>query len=117
MSTPEQDSWVERVLGERMSDGAEWRSARAAAISSIRSLLAAIKGSGQPNSDRAEMLLRAIAANLTAAPRTASARDDLIYYLSTDDIIEAAETANIFGVKIVLRSPLLAALRKLLVSQ
>jgi hypothetical protein len=56
------------------------------------------------------VLLRAIRANLTAQPDTLNKVSELVRYISTDEIVATAERANVFGLTVRLRIPLLQAL-------
>lgn len=90
-----------------------WRSARVAALASLKQLERAFRGMDDPLVDPAIILLRAIAANLTAEPATAAQVKELLVYLRSDPIIEEAEMENGFGITVELRRPLLAALATL----
>jgi hypothetical protein len=117
--------WVTRVLGYRFPAAAAalpggaadamagWQAARGTALASLRALEGAFRAMKQPQTDRAIILLRAIQANLTAAPATPAQVGELERYLGTDRIIEEAEMPNGFGFKVELRVPLLAALAAL----
>ncbi|MGH7041772.1 MAG: hypothetical protein ACREFY_06540 [Acetobacteraceae bacterium] len=89
---------------------AEWQAARATAMTSLRTLEAAVRQMDVPERDRAVILLRAIQANLTEAPATPRQVAELQRYIETDDIIAEAEDPNGFGITVALRRPLLAAL-------
>ncbi len=90
---------------------AVWQTARTAAIASLNSLLDAInKASTHAERDAAIILLRAIRGNLTEVPDTPRKIAELEAYLTANDIVEAAETPNVFGIKVELRAPLMAAL-------
>jgi hypothetical protein len=117
MATQVQSNWVQDVLGVKFAQRqpASWDKARAAAITALTQLIAAITQSEHPDATRAVILLRAIRANLPRSVETKAAIDDLRYYLTSDDIIRAAETPNVFGVNIALRAPLLAALDTIVV--
>lgn len=120
-SAAEQAAWVERVLGIRPQGppGADaaamraWRDARDAAVGTLRTLAEHIGTLDHPSRDNAIVLLRAIAANLTAAPESAQQQRELRRYLETDDIVAEAEEPNGFGMVVSLRRPLLAALARL----
>ena len=108
--------WVERVLGFRVQRSspatglAGWQAARGQAVASLKALEDAVRRGGDPDADSAVILLRAIRANLTEAPTTSRQVDELDRYLSSDDIVEAAETPNTYGVRVDIRAPLLKAL-------
>ena len=115
------DGWIERVLGVRIGgttangdkpkSGMEgWRAARAGAIASLDGLAGAVAAAKLVDADKTVMLLRAIRANLTEAPETSQQIDELRRYLEDDDVIDAAESPNGYGIKISLRDPLLDAL-------
>jgi hypothetical protein len=89
---------------------AGWRTARAAAMASLKALETAVRGMDAPERDAAVVLLRAIQANLTAEPVTPQQVAELQRYIETDDIIAEAEDPNGFGITVELRAPLLAAL-------
>ncbi len=114
-----QAAWVLRVLGIVVS-GADpvagmeaWRSARSAALASLKALEGAFRAMDEPEVDSAVILLRAIASNLTERPKTRRQVDELRRYIETDDIIDDAEEPNGFGITVLLREPLLAALDQL----
>ena len=88
----------------------QWKAARGTAVTSLTMLEAAMRKSPHPKKDAAIILVRAIRANLTEAPGTPQQVDELERYLKTDAIIVAAETPNVFGIQIALRTPLLQAL-------
>lgn len=89
---------------------AGWQAARATAMTSLRTLEAAVRRMDVPERDRAVILLRAIQANLTEAPTTPRQVAELQRYIETDDIVAEAEDPNGFGITVALRQPLLAAL-------
>lgn len=66
-----------------------------------------------PDGDEAIILVKAIQANLTETPATLRQVEELERYITTDDIVTDAEAPNGFGVKVELRTPLLAALTEL----
>ena len=125
------DAWIERVLGIHVPGPAAassttatsaaassaanpaqaaWTAARAQAFAGLAALEAAVKGSPHPGRDKAIIILRALRANLIEMPGTLQQVAELRRYLATDDIVDAAETPNVFGVQLRLRTPLLAAL-------
>jgi len=89
---------------------AGWQAARGTALASLKALEGAFRDMKEPETDRAIILLRAIQANLTAAPTTPAQVKELETYIKTDRIIQEAEMPNGFGFKVELRDPLLAAL-------
>lgn len=89
---------------------AAWQAARDVAIGVLKILEAAIRASEHEERDAAIMLVRAVRSNLTAVPDTPQKVDALTSYLTTDDIVDAVETPNVFGISVALRKPLLAAL-------
>jgi hypothetical protein len=110
-------AWLERVLGLRIAGGsglddalAGWEAARGTALASLKALEGAFRGMKHPATDPAIILLRAIQANLTAAPTTPQQVKELATYLTTDSIIKEAEMPNGFGFTVELRAPLMAAL-------
>ena len=125
------DAWIERVLGIQVPGPAAaasaantsatassaanpaqaaWTAARAQALAGLAALEAAVKGSPHPGRDKAVIILRALRANLIEMPGTLQQVAELRRYLATDDIVDAAETPNVFGVQLRLRVPLLGAL-------
>ena len=126
----EKDEWVQRVLGigrlssssvstaadtddNRLQNALEdWRKVRAKAVGSLRALERAIRGMDHPAGDKAIILVRAIASNLTETPDTKNRITDLRNYLQNDSIIEEAEEPNGFGISVDLREPLLEALEE-----
>lgn len=96
---------------------AGWQAARAAAMTSLRALEAAVRKMDVPERDRAVILLRAIQANLTEAPTTPRQVAELQRYIETDDIVAEAEDPNGFGITVALRQPLLAAIAALRAAQ
>lgn len=126
------NAWVARVLGVKVSspadaaaaaagrpDGgsealnealAHWGKSRAAVIDTLRRYEAGIRALKHPLSDPAIILVKAIAANLTAEPKTKNSVAELRRYLETDAIIDDAETPNGFGITVRIRQPLIAAL-------
>jgi hypothetical protein len=93
---------------------AAWGNARAAARKSLAALDSALGKSTHPKRDRARIILKAIAANLTETPDTPQKVQALKAYIETDDVIDAAETPNAFAIPIKLKEPLLEALGGLL---
>jgi hypothetical protein len=89
---------------------ADWQSARNEAVGTLRKLGAAIVAAKDPESGAAQIVLEAIAKNLTEKPVTTQQVLELERYLQTDKIITEAEAPNPFGVTIVIRTPLLNAL-------
>jgi hypothetical protein len=87
----------------------KWRAARSAAVAALTNLEGAVRKSSHPDRDGAIIMLRAIRANLPETPDTPQKVGELERYLTTDDIIDAAETPNVFGVNLALRAPLLEA--------
>jgi hypothetical protein len=88
----------------------KWRAARSAAVAALTNLEGAVRKSSHPDRDGAIIMLRAIRANLPETPDTPQKVGELERYLTTDDIVDAAETPNVFGVNLALRAPLLEAL-------
>jgi hypothetical protein len=87
-----------------------WRAEREKAVAALTALEAAFRGTDHPERDQGIILLRAVRANLTETPATPQQIDELQRYLDTDDVVEAAELPNTFGVHVELREPLLKAL-------
>lgn len=123
--------WVARVLGVAIpprpgaeqagtgpgsgaTDGmAAWTAARMTALASLKLLENAFRAMDEPETDPAIILLRAIQANLTAAPTTLAQVAELENYVTNDEIIRSAEQPNGFGFKVELKTPLLTALAAL----
>ena len=115
-----QQAWVTRVLGvsaggaggggilSSVLDG--WSRSRTAVVAQLKQLESAIRAMKDPLSDEAVILIRAIAANLTAIPDSKQRVAELRRYLDTDRIIDDAELENGFGITIRIRAPLLPAL-------
>lgn len=116
----ERQAWLERVLGISVpavapASGVDralagWQAVRGTALASLKALEGAFRGMEHPERDKAVILLKAIQANLTAAPTTPQQIRELAGYLNTDDVIAEAEMPNGFGLKIELKKPLLSAL-------
>jgi hypothetical protein len=112
------DAWVTRVLGVApggSGSGAspsldKWTSARASVITTLKDLEDSIRSMDDPQGDDAIILVRAIAANLTAEPTTRQQIDELKRYLQSDPIIDDAESPNGFGIHVQIREPLMSAL-------
>ncbi len=89
MPVETKSEWVERVLGFRLPTAAQappdgltaWRTVRVAALGSLKALESAFRGMKEPETDRAIILLRAIQANLTEAPRTPAQVGELETYI------------------------------------
>ncbi len=95
-------------------DGATgWADARATVLQSLKSLENAIKAMKNPLGDKAIILVKSIAANLTAAPSTHEQVAELRRYLESDSVIGDAEAPNGFGIQVKIRAPLLASLATL----
>jgi len=90
-----------------------WQAQRAGVVASLKQLETSIRAMRDPEGDAAIILVKAIQANLTEAPTTPQAVDELDRYLRTDDIIAEAEEPNGFGISIRIREPLLPALAAL----
>lgn len=132
--------WLERVLGITIGSArggpataaapagpvrngpagkgmAAWQAARGTALATLKSLENAFRATDDPEVDAAIILLRAVQANLTAAPATPAQVAELERYITTDDVVEEAEVPNGFGITVELRTPLLAALASLRADQ
>ena len=117
-----QNAWVSRVLDvETMADrlvgsaararaSEQWAAARETVLATLKDLETSIRAMNDPLGDDAIILIRAIAANLTAAPHTPQQIDELKRYLQNDTIIDDAESDNGFGIKVEIRGPLMSAL-------
>jgi len=117
-----QDAWVLRVLGvETKADpqvasaapsraAEQWETAREMVLATLNDLESSIRSMNDPLGNDAIILVKAIAANLTAAPRTPQQIDELKRYLQHDTIINDAESENGFGIKVEIRAPLMSAL-------
>jgi len=114
------DAWVLRVLGfdpTKATNGSglkpaleRWAQSRAAVIGQLKQLETAIRAMNDPLADEAIILVKAISANLTAAPDSKRAVAELRRYLETDSIIDDAELENGFGITVRIRDPLIPAL-------
>jgi hypothetical protein len=87
-----------------------WAQRRADALSALKRLEAAIRAMKHPAGDAAIILVKAVAANLTAVPDTKGKVAELRRYLATDAIIDDAELPNGFGIEVKIRAPLTGAL-------
>lgn len=126
----EKNEWVQRVLGVGIPSSssvstamesdddqlqralAGWTKVRTKAIGSLRALEGAIRDMSHPSGDKAIILVKAIAANLTETPDTKNRITELRNYLQNDRIIEEAEEPNGFGINVDLREPLLESLEE-----
>ncbi len=136
-----QSDWLKRVLGFAFDDGepapplvtpqpptsrkpaakpapelkgmALWQAERAKAVAALRQLEAAMDETDHPERTAAVILVRAVRANLTEVPATLAQVEELQRYLDADDVVDAAETPNEFGVTVALREPLGRALASL----
>jgi hypothetical protein len=110
--------WIKRFLNIDVPTGgataptgmAAWKAARGKAVASLHAVAAEVRKLDFERAPEAFILLRAIAANLTEEPATPEQVMELRRYLEDDDIIDEAEEENGFGIEILLREPLLAAL-------
>jgi hypothetical protein len=90
------------------ADGmAAWQAARVQIVGQLRELASEIAASGHPNSRAAVIEIKAVVANLTAAPAGPRVAE-LVSWLETDDVVD-----EVCELAFDLRSPLLNALRKL----
>src|SRR5215467_5309177 len=111
----EKREWMMRVLGyaspERVGGvtGAirGWQARRDEVVVQLRKLGRAIRAVEDPEADAAIVLIEAIVKNLTPGPETAAQVSELQRYLTTDPIIDEAESLNGFGLTITIRAPLL----------
>jgi hypothetical protein len=120
------DAWVSRVLGvDVAADGTattatappsrtraaeQWGTARETVLETLKDLEMSIRSMNDPLGNDAIILVKAIAANLTAAPQTPQQIGELKRYLQTDSIIDDAESPNGFGIELHIRAPLMSAL-------
>jgi hypothetical protein len=121
----DKDEWVRRVLGATLDPSTDtrteavsaaletWAKRRADVIVTLKSLETAIRDMKDPLGDQAIILVKAIAANLTAVPDTKNSVADLRRYIDTDSIIDDAEQPNGFGIDVKIRAPLAGALTAL----
>jgi hypothetical protein len=117
-----QDAWVSRVLGvetkadpqvapaARARASEQWGTARETVLATLKDLETSIRSMNDPLSNDAIILVKAIAANLTAAPQTPQQIGELKRYLQHDTTIDDAESENGFGIKVEIRAPLMSAL-------
>jgi hypothetical protein len=112
-------AWVQRVLAFSGTAGkggkldaalGRWTQNRAEVIAQLRQLEGAIRAMQDPLGDPAIILVKAIAANLTAAPDSKQKVAELRSYLQNDSIIDDAELENGFGITVSIRAPLIPAL-------
>ena len=111
-------AWLQRVLGiggaapaASLESGLQaWAQARSAVVASLKSLERAIRAMKDPMGDKAVILVRSIAANLTQEPRSRQSVAELRRYLASDSVIDDAELPNGFGISVRIRAPLTAAL-------
>ena len=101
------------AAGAELKGMALWQSERSKAIAALDGLAAAFRATDHPDRDGGVLLLLAVRANLTEVPATAQQLDELQRYLDTDDVVEAAELPNPFGVHVALREPLSRAIASL----
>lgn len=87
---------------------AEWRSRRAAAVSSLKTVAASIAGAKHASSAKAIIEIQAVMKNLTAEPATLQQVTELQRYLATDDVV-----ADVSELAQDIRTPLLQALSQL----
>jgi hypothetical protein len=115
------DAWVRRVLGvdPRGASGsggslkdvlARWSRERKDVLGTLKDLELAIRAMDDPFADEAIILVKAIAANLTAQPESRNQVAELRNYLTGDSIIDDAELENGFGIDVKIRAPLLPVL-------
>lgn len=128
-NSAEKAAWIGRVLGvvldEGMPDGRAgtfslganleaaiegWATARAMAVATLTKVETAVRKSLHPDRDKAVIILRSVRANLSERPDTMQKVSELRDYLAKDDVVDAAETPNIFGIRVALKTPLLQAL-------
>lgn len=76
----------------------------------LKQLEKAIRGMRDPKGDQAIILVKAISANLTAAPETMNDVGELRRNFATDRVIGIAERPNGFGIDVKIRAPLTARL-------
>ena len=115
-------AWVLRVLGIDPAGATaggvgaaldQWTRSRAEVIAQLRQLEQAIRAMKDPLADEAIILVKAISANLTAAPDSKQSVAELRRYITTDSIIDDAELENGFGITVRIRAPLMPALAAL----
>jgi hypothetical protein len=121
----DQEDWVRRVLGCDVGTAAKgapgelkaaqekWARSRADVVGTLNGLESAIRAMKDPLGDQAIILVKAIAANLTAVPDTRRSVAELRRYIETDSIIGDAELPNGFGIEVKIRAPLAEALAEL----
>ena len=127
MAGDPKDEWTEAVFGIKLDAlggavagaGAQpplaaalkaWDDERAAAATQLRQLGSAIKAANDPEAEDANKLIEEIVENLAPPPDTMQAVDKMEQYLTTDDIIDDAESPNGFGIAITFRGQMLKAL-------
>jgi hypothetical protein len=95
---------------------ADWEFARAKAVRQLQNLAAAIKASGHSKADNAVIQVLAVVKNLTPQPKTSAELRELEEYLYNDEIANAVERPNGFGVKVRFRLSLLSAIDEIAAS-
>lgn len=84
----------------------QWQTARGSAITTLRKLQSHIQTSGHEMAGKAVQEINAIIANLKERPATLQAVDELIRYVTTDEVFADIETENPYKLPVVLRGPL-----------
>lgn len=91
-----------------------WQAARSTAVASLRAVLARIDGAaGHAGANKAALRLRSVIKSLARDPASPAEVDELQRWLESDDVIEKVERPNGFGIAVLVRAPLLKALREL----
>ena len=93
-----------------------WVQARGEAVTQLRSVSKAVADTKDPDATRVLIVLESIVKNLTPRPTTQQSVDELERYLTTDDVITAAEEVPARFGELKLQQPLLNALAALQVT-
>jgi hypothetical protein len=91
-----------------------WQKAKIETITQIRQLQTALAKTKQPGALRVAKRLESIPTRLQTHPDSDENRKVLETYVTTDDTITRAEKPNLWGIKIVIREPLMKALAGLM---
>jgi hypothetical protein len=92
---------------------AGWQAALKQVLGHLKTVAAAVGRINDPEATKAEITLKCIAKNLTPNPKTPQQLAELHRYLSTDDVITAAEKVPAQFGALRIREPLLKALLSL----
>jgi hypothetical protein len=85
----------------------KWAEARAEILASLKRLEGSIRAMRHPKGDKAVIEVMSISANLTKEPNSKAQLNELRRYLTSDDVIDAVEAPNGFGIPIHIRKILM----------